>query len=211
MTSPPTIVLASGNSSKLREIREILGPLPVRVLGLGDLAPVREPLEDGLTFADNARLKALHYARATGHWCLADDSGLVVDALGGAPGVHSARYARDEFDREVDRRTQAGANNARLLRELAGVGPERRTARFVCHLALADRDRVLLEASGSVEGIITDSPRGEGGFGYDPLFLVPEAGLTAAEMTPDRKNALSHRGKAVRAFARMLADLLGRS
>ena len=210
MTSRPTIVLASGNSAKLREIRETLGDLAVRVVALGELAPVAEPVEDGGTFADNARLKALHYARATGHWCLADDSGLVVDALGGAPGVYSARYSRDEFDGDVDRATLTAANNARVLRELGPAPRENRTARFVCHLVLADRDGVLLETSGTVEGVITDSPRGEAGFGYDPLFFIPELGMTAAEMTPEQKNAVSHRGKAVRRFAEILTGFLAR-
>ena len=210
MTSRPVIVLASGNSAKLREIRQTLGDLPVRVVALGDLAPIGEPVEDGRTFADNARLKALYYARATGHWCLADDSGLVVDALDGAPGVTSARYSRDQFGGDVDRATLTAANNARVLAELGDRPPESRTARFVCHLALADGDDVLLEASGTVEGIITEAPRGDAGFGYDPLFLIPEMGMTAAEMTPEQKNAISHRGKAVRKFAELLAELLVR-
>ena len=210
MTCPARriMVLASGNSGKLREITETLGELPIRMVGLGELAHVDEPVENGSTFAENARDKALYYARATGHWCLADDSGLVVDALGGAPGVRSARYARDDCPPGATRRTLTAANNARLLRLLGERPPEKRTARFVCHLALADADGVLIETCGTVEGIIADSPRGTGGFGYDPLFLIPAAGMTAAEMTPDRKNAVSHRGKAVRRFAKLLADLL---
>ena len=210
MTCPAQriMVLASGNSGKLREIRETLGELPIRVVGLGELAPIAEPVENGRTFAQNARDKALYYARATGHWCLADDSGLVVDALGGAPGVRSARYAQDDCPPGATRRTLTAANNARLLHKLGDTPAAERTARFVCHLALADADGVLIETSGTVEGIIADSPRGTGGFGYDPLFLIPAAGMTAAEMTGDQKNAVSHRGKAVRRFAELLGDLL---
>lgn len=209
MTSPPTVVLASGNATKLREFREILAPLGVKVIGLGELSAVGAPVEDGPTFADNARLKALYYARATGRWCLADDSGLVVDALGGAPGVHSARYARDDCPPGAGRAALTAANNARLLRELGDTPPAQRTARFVCHLALADARGVLLETSDTVEGLITDAPRGDNGFGYDPLFLISERNVTAAEMTPEAKNAISHRGKAARRFAELLRRMLG--
>ena len=208
--SQRTLVLASGNPGKLREIARTLGDLPLHVVGLGELDPVDEPVEDGQTFADNARLKALYYARATGQWCLADDSGLAVDALDGRPGVHSARFAQDDCPPGADRRALTTANNARLLRELADLPAEQRTARFVCHLALADADEVLLETTGTVEGLIADSPHGDNGFGYDPLFLVGATGQTAAEMTSDRKNAISHRGKAVRQFAVMLAEMLAR-
>jgi len=203
-----TMVLASGNSGKLRELRRSLGGLPLNVVGLGELTPIVEPVEDGATFAANARLKAVYYARATGHWCLADDSGLVVDALGGAPGVRSARYAAEDCKDGAERATRAAANNAKLLRELGDTPAERRTARFVCALALADGDDVLVETSGAVEGLIANSPRGDGGFGYDPLFLIPGRGMTAAELTADEKNAISHRGKAVRRFVAMLAELL---
>ncbi len=208
--SQRTLVLASGNPGKLREIAQTLGDLPLKVVGLGELDSIDEPVEDGQTFADNARLKALYYARATGHWCLADDSGLAVDALEGRPGVHSARYAADQCPPGADRSVLTEANNATLLRELADVPPEQRTARFVCHLALADADSVLLEATGTVEGAIAYSPRGDNGFGYDPLFLVGDTGVTAAELTSERKNAVSHRGKAVRQFAAKLAELLAR-
>jgi len=205
------MVLASGNSGKLRELRQSLGDLPLRVIGLGELAPLDEPVEDGHTFADNARLKAIYYARATGHWCLADDSGLVVDALGGAPGVRSARYAQDDCPPGADRATLTAANNARLLRELGRRPTENRTARFVCALALADADgKVLLETAGTLEGLIAHAPRGNNGFGYDPLFLIPDKGVTAAELTAEEKNAISHRGKAVRRLGEMLRELLAR-
>lgn len=206
-----TMVLASGNSGKLRELRQSLGDLPLNVIGLGELAPLDEPVEDGRTFADNARLKAIYYARATGQWCLADDSGLVVDVLDGAPGVRSARYAQDDCPPGADRAAITAANNARLTRELGRIPAESRTARFVCALALADADgNVLLETADTVEGLITDSPRGNNGFGYDPLFLIPDKGMTVAELTAEEKNAISHRGKAVRRFAEMLGKLLAR-
>ena len=185
-------------------MRKVLGDLPLRVAGLRDLDEIEPPVEDGATFADNAGIKALGYARATGHWCLADDSGLVVDALGGAPGVCSARYAADDAPAGAERNEIDAANTARLLRELHGVPTRDRTARFVCHLALADSRRILLETSGAVEGLITDSPRGRNGFGYDPVFFIPRLGRTAAELSADEKNAISHRGKAVRRFVEIL-------
>jgi len=204
-----TVVLATGNPGKLREIRAELGDLPVGVLGLAELPPVAEPIEDGDTFADNARLKAHYYARATGHWCLADDSGLVVDALGGRPGVRSARYAAVERPANGGRAVQDAANNRKLLAELADVPDAQRAARFVCHLALSDGRAIILEARGVIEGRIARAPRGDNGFGYDPLFWVPALGKTAAELPPPRKNALSHRGQAVRKFAAKLRVRLG--
>jgi len=209
MTARP-IVLATRNPGKLREIRQVLGEMPVEVLALDAYADVPEPDETGQTFAENARDKALYYARATRHWCLADDSGLEVDAVGGAPGVHSARYAAGDCPPGADRAAIDAANNRRLLAELADVPDQRRTARFVCHLALACPDGILLEARGTVEGRIARSPRGRNGFGYDPLFLLPELGRTAAELPAEEKNRLSHRGQAVRLLARKLKDLLAK-
>jgi len=209
MATDRQIVVATGNPGKVREIGAVLVGLPVEVLALSDLAPMPEPVEDGATFEANARTKARYYARATGLWCLADDSGLVVDPLDGRPGIHSARYAADECGPGADRGAIDAANNTKLLRELEGVGDERRTARFVCHLALADSHDVLLETSGVIEGHIAHAPAGENGFGYDPLFYVPELGCTTAQLPPERKNEVSHRGKAVRAFRRLLEQLLG--
>ncbi|NLF29492.1 MAG: RdgB/HAM1 family non-canonical purine NTP pyrophosphatase [Planctomycetes bacterium] len=203
-----TLVVATGNPGKLREIRQSLGELPVRVVGLRDLPPIGEPDETGDTFAANARDKATYYARATGHWCVADDSGLVVDALGGRPGVYSARYAADRCSDDAGRDIIDAANNARLLEELADVPDQCRTARFVCVLALSDGDRILLETSGTVEGRIAHAPRGGNGFGYDPLFLLPDRGVTTAELSPDEKNAVSHRGQATRRFADELRKLV---
>jgi len=203
-----SIVLATRNSGKIREIRAVLEPLGVGVLSLTDLGDIPEPPETGETFAENAHSKALYYARATGRWCLADDSGLVVDALGGAPGVQSARYAADNCPPNAGRDTIDAANNAKLLAAMEGVPDSRRTARFVCHLALADAERIIIEASGTIEGRIGWEGRGENGFGYDPLFYVPNLGCTTAQLPPDEKNAVSHRGKAVRRIAELLKELL---
>jgi len=208
MATDRQIVVATGNPGKVREIGAVLAGLPVQVLALSDLAPMPEPVEDGATFAANARAKARYYARATGLWCLADDSGLVVDALDGRPGIRSARYAADECAAGADRGAIDAANNARCLRELKGVPDERRTARFVCHLALADSREVLLETSGVIEGCIAHAPAGENGFGYDPLFYVPALGCTTAQLPPERKNEVSHRGQAVREHRRLLRQLL---
>ena len=205
------IVLATRNAGKLREIRQVLGDLPVRVVGIEELGDMPEPAEDGATFAENARAKALYYARQTGRWCLADDSGLAVDALDGAPGVHSARYAAEQFRPDADRATRDAVNVAKLLTALADVPAPARTARFVCHLALAGDGNILIETSGMLAGAIARAPRGCNGFGYDPVFLVPQAGHTAAEMSADEKNAVSHRGRAVRDLSRLLRDFLARA
>ncbi len=198
------ILLATSNPGKAREMAEILADsrAPVRWRSLSDLAGRRwpEPQETADTFIGNATIKALHYARLSGLWTIADDSGLEVDALGGEPGVCSARYAGEPKD---DR-----ANNALLVRRLAGVPAERRTARFRCCVVLADADGVLASAEGTVEGRIIDEPRGSGGFGYDPHFWIPAAGMTAAEMSPAQKHAISHRGQALRRLHDLLLALL---
>lgn len=209
--SKRTLVLATGNPAKVREIRAVLKDLPLAVLSLADLPPVEEPIETGHTFAENARAKALYYARATGHWCLADDSGLAVDALDGRPGVHSARYAADEVPAGSPRLVIDQANNRKLLRELADVEDARRTARFVCHLAMADGEIVLLEATGVIEGRIGHTEVGDNGFGYDPLFLVDSLGRTTAQLDNDHKNSISHRGQATREFSRKFHEMLAGS
>jgi non-canonical purine NTP pyrophosphatase (RdgB/HAM1 family) len=211
MNTMREIVVATGNPGKLREIQAVLGGLPVAVKSLADFPAVDEPVEDGATFAANARLKAHYYAAAFDTWCLADDSGLVVDALNGEPGVHSARYAADRVDPSAGRDVIDPANNAKLLDELADVPDDARTARFVCHLALADSaGEILIEASGTIEGHIGYAPAGENGFGYDPLFRLPALGCTTAELPAERKNAISHRGQATRQFRSLLAMLLER-
>jgi XTP/dITP diphosphohydrolase len=203
------ILLASRNRGKVREIAQVLAELGVDVVGLDAVDDsIPEPDETGATFAENARDKARYYACQTGQWCLADDSGLVVDALDGEPGIYSARYAADDLPATADRDAIDRANNRKLLERLEGVAEENRTARFVCHLALAEGETILLEADGVVEGRIAHEEAGENGFGYDPLFYVPEFDCTTAQMTPDRKNAISHRGRAVRDFAAKLKALL---
>lgn len=192
----PEVLLATRNRGKVREIRALAAGLPITWHDLDEFPGLAEPQEGGASFAENARLKALYYAGATGLHTLADDSGLEVDALGGAPGVHSARYAGSPRD--------DAANNRKLIAALAGVPPAARTARFRCALALARPGRVVLETSGVVEGLIVETPRGRGGFGYDPHFLLPDLGRTAAELPAAEKSARSHRGQAVRAMlARM--------
>lgn len=162
-----------------------------------------EPIEDGDTFEDNAKLKALHYARLTECWTLADDSGLQVDALGGAPGVRSARYAGPACN--------DAANNAKLIQELADIPAHQRTARFCCAVALANSVEVMATASGVVEGVIIDEARGSNGFGYDPHFLVPESSMTTAQMEPSQKNRISHRGSALRAIRPAIQRLVAGS
>jgi XTP/dITP diphosphohydrolase len=191
-----TVVIATRNEKKLAEIRAILAG-SVRVLGLSEVEQdLPEVEEDGETFSDNAIKKAVTIARITGLLTLADDSGLVVDALGGEPGVRSARFAGEE--------TTTGKNNALLLERLQGVPEARRTARFVCVIALADGTGLLETFEGTCEGIITLSPRGSGGFGYDPLFFLPERAVTFAELEPLEKNRISHRGRALEQAARHL-------
>ncbi|MCG3128114.1 MAG: dITP/XTP pyrophosphatase [Phycisphaerae bacterium] len=194
------ILLATRNAGKVREIREMTRLHALDWCGLDEFPAVEEAVESGATFDENARLKALHYAGATGLWTLADDSGLVVDALGGAPGVHSARYAGEP-------RSDL-ANNRKLVAALADVPERERTARFVCAMALARPGEVLLESSGSVEGRLVDEPRGANGFGYDPHFLVPALGRTAAELSSEEKHTISHRGTALRAMLPRIVALL---
>lgn len=201
-----TILVATTNAGKVRELQAMLGWVVAWKM-LADFPGVGEVEEDGATFAENARKKATEYARATGLWTLADDSGLVVDALGGAPGVQSARFSGDvppgTSRKEIDRR-----NIAKLLGLLEGVPQDKRTARFVCHLCLASPEKVLAETKGTVEGIIVDEPAGENGFGYDPVFFVPALGQTVAQLPDGQKNAISHRGNAIRKLIPLLDELL---
>ena len=194
-----TLVAATGNPGKLVELERLLAGIGWEVVAQSALG-VESPPEDGLTFVENAIIKARHAAARSGRPALADDSGLVVDALGGAPGVRSARYAGEGSD--------DAANNEKLVRELSGVPAEERTARFECAVVWMRNpyDPVPLIARGTWAGRVLDAPRGTNGFGYDPLFLDPAAGLTAAELSPERKDALSHRGKALRALRVALAS-----
>ena len=200
------VLVATTNPGKVRELRALLGD-EVEWKSLAGFPAVPEVKEDGATFAENARKKALGYARATGLWTLADDSGLAVDALGGAPGVNSARFS-GERAKGADRRVVDRRNMEKLLSLLQGVPTEKRTARFVCHLCLASPEKVLIETQGTLEGLITEEPAGTGGFGYDPVFLVPQLGKTVAQLGDVEKNAISHRGNAMRRLQPLLRDLL---
>ena len=197
------IVIATGNPHKVDEIRAVLAPMGFAVLSLAELgrpAPA-EPDEPGATFEENARIKARYYAAALDEPVLADDSGLEVDALQGAPGVHSAYWAGAEGSRaERDAR-----NNAKLVAAMKGLPEDRRRARFVCTMCVATPDgAVLVESRGEFEGSIVDEPRGAHGFGYDPHLWLADRGMTSAELPPDEKNAVSHRGRAVRRLAYLI-------
>jgi len=206
MNSPETILVATTNPGKVRELWAMLGE-GVEWKSLADFPGVGEVKEDGSTFAENARKKAVGYAQATGLWTLADDSGLVVDALGGAPGVNSARFS-GERAQGADRKFVDRQNMEKLLSLLQGVPTEKRTARFVCCLCLASREKVLIETQGSLEGLITREPVGISGFGYDPVFLVPQLSQTVAQLVEEEKNAISHRGNAMRRLKPLLSELL---
>jgi XTP/dITP diphosphohydrolase len=190
------VVVATTNRGKLREVADILSADGVAVIGVEDVAPGWKVVEDGATFAENARVKARDLAARSGLPALGDDSGLEVDALGGRPGVRSARYAGED--------ASDAANTALLLRELRDVPDGARGARFRCALALAWPDGTLVEADGRCEGWIAHAPRGDGGFGYDPVFVDPASGRTFAELPAEAKNAFSHRRRALDALRRVL-------
>jgi XTP/dITP diphosphohydrolase len=198
-----TIVLATTNPGKIREFDRLLATagLPLRVVGL-EAVGVEAPPETGTTFAENAILKARHAATRSGLPALADDSGLVVDGLGGAPGVRSARYAGEGAGDEANRR--------RLIAELAAVPESGRTARFVCAIAVARPDGAVAVVEGVCEGRVIAEPRGDNGFGYDPLFSIPERGATLAELSLDEKGAISHRARAFARALPLLRPLAGR-
>ena len=195
------LVLASSNTGKLGELRPLLADTGLELVAQSELG-VRDAIEDGLTFVENALIKARHACRQTGLPALADDSGIVVDALGGAPGLISAHYAGVHGD--------GPGNIARVLRELEGVPPERRTARFHCTLVLLRHaeDPQPVIAEGSWEGTILSAPRGDGGFGYDPLFFDPVLQAGAGELPPEVKNRVSHRGRALAVLRERLAGLV---
>jgi XTP/dITP diphosphohydrolase len=196
-SSQARLLVATTNAAKLKEIGALLDGVPVRLETLASWPTLDVPEESGRTFADNARLKALYYAQATGLPTVAEDSGLEIDALGGAPGVESARFGGP------------GASYAEkfalVYARLAAAGVQQSGARFVCAMALADHGRIAFEATGTIEGAIAQTPRGAGGFGYDPIFYYPPFGCTLAEAGP-RKSEVSHRAAAFR----QLRDYLGR-
>ena len=198
------ILVATTNPGKIAELKAMLDA-DVKWLSLADFFDIAEVEENGATFVENACKKAIGYARATGLWTIADDSGLVIDALQGGPGIESARFCGQKGkDRElIDRK-----NIAKVLKLLKGLPPEIRTARFVCCLCLASPEEILIQTQGTLEGLIIDRPIGENGFGYDPIFFVPQLGETVAQLTREEKNAISHRGNAIRKLKPILDKLL---
>jgi XTP/dITP diphosphohydrolase len=197
------IILATKNPGKVREIGAILARLPVDLAGLDRFPEVEPAEEDGATFAENASAKAVHAWRKTGLVALADDSGLVVDVLGGRPGIRSARFAGERATHQE--------NNLKLLGLLSGVPLEKRTARFICVAALALPTGEVILREGLLEGLITDAAAGTGGFGYDPIFYLPDFGKTVAQLAEATKNRISHRAQAFQAMARVIDDLLART
>lgn len=197
---PKAVVLATRNKGKIREFTAAFEELGFTVWTIDDIVDIMEPEETGSTFLENAEMKALYYAEACGLPCVADDSGLEVDALGGAPGVLSARYAGDHGNDE--------ANNQRLVEELAEVPAEERTARYQCALVWATPAGQVVSATGSCEGRIQLTPMGKGGFGYDPYFYIPKLKTTMANISMEQKQAISHRGKALRALVEQLRNTI---
>lgn len=193
-----TLLLATTNEHKLNEFRVIFRELPFTLLSLRDLQIDLDVEETGTTFAENAILKARTYAQMADMLALADDSGLEIDALGGAPGIYSARFA--------GRETTYAERFRLLFARLQDMPLSERTARFRCAIALAEPSGYTRVVEGAIEGLITDPPRGENGFGYDPIFLVPEFGKTTAELAPAEKNRISHRGRAAEAARRLLEN-----
>lgn len=199
------IVFATSNPHKLKEVNQIFDAINISVQTLSpEAAALPEPVEDGATFPANALIKARYYAKHTNQTVIADDSGLVVDALDGAPGVISARYAGVIGPREI----VDPANNQKLIEAIADIPQNLRTARFVCVIALCTPTRTLAIARGAIEGQILSKPLGNNGFGYDPLFFVPHLNKTTAQLTDQQKNDISHRGQAARRLAKLLPNLL---
>jgi XTP/dITP diphosphohydrolase len=189
------LVVATTNPGKLREIRDLLADVPVTLVGLADMPPVEEPEETGVTFEENARLKALYYDShlAANGMTVAEDSGLVIDALNGEPGVRSARFLRPD--------ASYPERFAEIFRRLAERPNQPRTARFVCAVAVVENGRVIYQTTGAVEGEIAEAPSGSGGFGYDPIFYYPAYGSTLADVTQEEKISVAHRGIAFRELA----------
>ena len=193
------IVIATKNKDKAKEIQAVFAELPAEILSLADFDDLPDAVEDGKTFAENARIKAKFFADRLKVACLADDSGLEVDALGGLPGVNSARFAGYHAD--------DGTNNQKLLDELKKVGVEESKADYRCVLSFVDVDGTEIQTSGKIDGVIKKIPRGKGGFGYDPYFYIDET-KTMAELTAEEKNSISHRGEALRKMFPKLKERL---
>lgn len=194
------IIFATGNTGKMKEIRNILSDLPVQVLSMREVGIQTDIVEDGKTFAENAVIKARAIMQLTGEVVLADDSGLEIDYLNKEPGIYSARYMGEDTSYRI--------KNANLIQRLEGVPDEKRTARFVCAIAAAFPDGTVKTTEGTIEGRIGYEEKGENGFGYDPIFYVPEFGCTTAELSEERKNKISHRGRALAEMKEILKDKL---
>ena len=194
------IVFATGNEGKMAEIRAILSDLGIPVLSMKEAGVTADIVEDGKTFQENADIKAEAIMKLTGDVVLADDSGLEIDYLNGEPGIYSARYMGED--------TSYDKKNRNLIERLEGVPDEKRTARFVCAISAALPDGTLLHSRGTIEGIIGYESKGENGFGYDPIFFLPEYQCTTAELSPEKKNELSHRGKALRMMKEKLMEAI---
>lgn len=194
------IIFATGNEGKMKEIRSLLSDLGLPVLSMKEAGVDPEIVENGATFAENARIKARAVWELTGGIVLADDSGLVVDYIGGAPGIYSARYMGEDTCYEI--------KNRNIIERLKDARGQQRSARFVCNIAAVLPDGRVLHTEGTMEGLIAREPAGQGGFGYDPILYLPEYGMTSAEITMDEKNRISHRGKALRAMKEALETML---
>ena len=195
------IVFATGNAGKVREIKAILADLNIEVLSMKEAGVVAEAEENGATFAENAMIKAKDIAgKVSNAIVMADDSGLVIDALNGEPGIYSARYLGED--------TPYSVKNAHIINRLEGIAVEERTARFVCAIAAVLPDGRELSTEGTIEGYIGYEERGTNGFGYDPIFMLPEYGCTTAQLSEEAKNAISHRGKALEAMKVKLKEVL---
>jgi XTP/dITP diphosphohydrolase len=201
MSAPPKVILGSRNRKKSREVAEILAPHGIELVSIAEFPDASEVVEDGATFAENAAKKASQPAQTLGRWVIGEDSGLTVDALGGRPGVYSARFSGPGATDE--------SNNARLVREMAAVPAEKRTAAYVCSLALADpTGAIRLTAEGRCRGLIIDESRGVNGFGYDPYFLIREYHRTFGELPARVKHQISHRARALAKFIPGMIKLL---
>ena len=200
MNQKKRIVFATGNTGKMREIRMIMEDMGMEIFSMKEIGVNPDIVEDGATFTENAVIKAKAVAALTDAIVLADDSGLEIDALNKEPGIYSARYMGEDTSYRI--------KNANLIERLEGVPEEKRTARFVCAIAAVLPDGELLTTLGTVEGRIGYEEKGENGFGYDPIFFLPEFGCTSAELTDEQKNEISHRGKALRAMKQLLQEKL---
>lgn len=198
MNQKGRIVFATGNAGKMREIRMIMEDMGMEILSMKEIGINPDIVEDGTTFTENAIIKAKAVAALTDAIVLADDSGLEIDALNKEPGIYSARYMGEDTSYRI--------KNANLIERLEGVPDEKRTARFVCAIAAVLPNGELLTTSGTVEGRIGYEEKGANGFGYDPIFFLPEFGCTSAELTDEQKNEISHRGKALRAMKELLQE-----